>query len=112
MSTEANADRVRARLILQGANIPATGAAERRLHERGTLVVSDFIANAGGVISASVEHRGGSKPQAFATIEVKTRRNVSEVLMRARMHGTDTRDAATTMALARVRAVQAIRRFS
>jgi glutamate dehydrogenase/leucine dehydrogenase len=108
---ERNAGRVRARLILEGANIPATKAAEARLHERGVLVVPDFIANAGGVICASVEYHGGAEAQAFAAIEEKIRRNTAEVLERAKAAGTPPRAAADALALERVRAAQALRRF-
>ncbi|WP_311199272.1 hypothetical protein [Leisingera aquaemixtae] len=63
-----NADAIRARLVLEGANIPATEEAEQRLHARGITVVPDFIANAGGVICAAMELRGLSEPAAFETI--------------------------------------------
>src|SRR5919199_9373 len=45
--TEANADRVRARLVVEAANIPTTEPGGRRLHERGVVVVPDFVANSG-----------------------------------------------------------------
>ncbi len=47
--TEANAGRIRARMILEGANGPTTPLADDILHERNVLVVPDVIANAGGV---------------------------------------------------------------
>lgn len=47
--TEANAHRIRAKLILEGANGPTTPAADDILRDNGTLVVPDVIANAGGV---------------------------------------------------------------
>ena len=47
--TEANANKIRAKLILEGANGPTTPAADDILHDRGVLVVPDVIANAGGV---------------------------------------------------------------
>lgn len=44
-----NADAVRARLIIEGANEPTTPEADRRLEARGIPVVPDILANAGGV---------------------------------------------------------------
>ena len=47
--TAANAGRIRARLIVEGANGPTTLEADAILNERGILVVPDILANAGGV---------------------------------------------------------------
>ena len=47
--TAANADAVRARLVVEGANAPVTPAADHRLAARGVTVVPDILANAGGV---------------------------------------------------------------
>ncbi|WP_194726878.1 Glu/Leu/Phe/Val family dehydrogenase [Noviherbaspirillum malthae] len=47
--TEANANKIRAKIILEGANGPTTPAADDILHDKGVLVVPDVIANAGGV---------------------------------------------------------------
>ena len=61
-----NVGRLKARLMLQGANIPVTPDAEAALHARGVLCVPDFIATAGGVICAAVEYPGGTQAVAFA----------------------------------------------
>jgi glutamate dehydrogenase (NAD(P)+) len=58
---EENMDRLKARLVVQGANIPLTYGAEKYLHDKGVLCVPDFIANAGGVICAAMEYRGASR---------------------------------------------------
>jgi glutamate dehydrogenase/leucine dehydrogenase len=97
-----NARRLRAKLILQGANIPATPEAEASLHARGVVSVPDFIANAGGVICAAVEYHGGTEAQAFAMIEEKIRANTRAVLERARDGGLTPRAAAEALARARV----------
>jgi glutamate dehydrogenase (NAD(P)+) len=52
---EGNADRIRARLITEGANAAVTPEADPILHERGIFVIPDVIANAGGVIVSYFE---------------------------------------------------------
>lgn len=102
-----NVGHLRARLVLQGANIPATAAAEADLHARGVLSVPDFIANAGGVICAAVEYHGGTQQQAFAVIAEQIRDNTRAVLDAARRGGELPRAAA--VALARARVIEAMR---
>lgn len=108
--TAGNADQVRASVVLQGANIPATAEAEALLHKRGVLSVPDFIANAGGVICAAVEYHGGTPAQAFALIREKVRANTSEVLGRAPELGVLPREAAEELAHARVAEASGYRR--
>ncbi len=107
---EGNANRLSCKLILQGANIPITPAAERILHERGILSVPDFVANAGGVICGSVEYRGGTKNQAFAEIEEKLRENTKAVLSKSTLEKILPRDAALQLAQERVTEAMSYRR--
>ena len=100
--TEQNAGRISAKIVAQGANIPATQAAERILAERGILVLPDFVANAGGVICAAVEYHGGSETQALSTITERIGANTTEVLKRAAASGQLPRDAAMEIARERV----------
>jgi glutamate dehydrogenase/leucine dehydrogenase len=107
--TEENVSELQAKLVVSGANIPATPAAERILHERGVLIVPDYIANAGGVICAAVEYAGGTEAQAFAVIEEKIAANTREVLERSGS-GLLPREAADQMATTRVREAMKYRR--
>jgi len=56
---EGNVGRVKARLILEGANGPVTPSAERALLVRGVTVVPDVVANAGGIIVCHFERTQG-----------------------------------------------------
>jgi glutamate dehydrogenase (NAD(P)+) len=98
-----NVARLKTKLVPQGANIPFTAEAERILHKAGTLVLPDFIANAGGVICAAVEYHGGTQAQALHTIEEKIRANTEEVLANAKKNGSLPRQAAVALAEARVK---------
>jgi glutamate dehydrogenase/leucine dehydrogenase len=105
-----NVNRLKTKLVPQGANIPFTPEAERILHEKGTLVIPDFIANAGGVICASVEYHGGTETQAFATIEEKISANTSMVLAESARTKTLPREAAVALSERRVRNAMRYRR--
>ncbi len=77
---ERNYKKVKARIISEGANIPIRMNIEKKLHERKVLVIPDFIANAGGVISSYVEYIGKSQDYMFKLIEEKIRKNTKLVL--------------------------------
>lgn len=106
-----NVARLRTRLMLQGANIPCTPEAEKLLHERGVLVVPDFIANAGGVICASIEYRGGTQRAAFDYIDERIRANTRAVLHASRRDNALPRAAALLLAEHRVRTALQTRRW-
>jgi glutamate dehydrogenase (NAD(P)+) len=100
--TAAKVGQMQAKLVLQGANIPATEAAERWRHAHGILRSPDFIANAGGVICAAVEYHDGTQSQAFATIAEKIRTNTAEMLAHMKQQQVLPREAAVQMARRRV----------
>jgi glutamate dehydrogenase/leucine dehydrogenase len=106
-----NVDRMKTKMILPGANIPITDEAEEVLHNKGVLVVPDFIANAGGVICAAVEYHGGTEALAFQTIKEKIKTNTILVLEEAAKAGVPPRQTATIFARRRVQNASHFRRW-
>ena len=109
---EDNVDRLQASMVVSGANIPMTLAAEKSLHARGVLCIPDFIANAGGVICAAMEYQGASEAAAMEIIKEKITYNVHRVLDIVRKDNCLPRQAAEEMAARRVRRSMSLRRWS
>jgi glutamate dehydrogenase (NAD(P)+) len=95
-----NVQQVRAKVIVEAANIPMKPEIERELSKRGVLIIPDFVANAGGVISSYVEFIGGSEKEMFSMVKEKITANTRLVLERGR--GGDLRNAALQIAEERV----------
>ena len=108
---ENNMSSVNTRMIIEGANIPVSIAAERWLHEKNILCIPDFIANAGGVICAAMEYQGAGESGVMEAIEYKIRRNTIEVLDRADKNRQTPREAAEALARARVESAMQHRRW-
>lgn len=71
---EDNVAKVKAKYVVEGANGPCTTAARKNMHDRGIIVIPDFIANPGGIIAAYVELTSKVTPEENA----KTRAKVVE----------------------------------
>ena len=106
-----NVDRLDCRLVVQGANVPTTRDAEMRMFARGVVSVPDFIANAGGVVSAAVEYGGGVASMAFTAIEEKVGRNTRLTLERARDMRISPVEAAMTLSVDRLGKMVSLRRW-
>ncbi|AZS13413.1 Glu/Leu/Phe/Val family dehydrogenase [Paenibacillus lutimineralis] len=65
-----NVNRVRSRIIVEGANAPITGEADEILAAKGTLILPDILANAGGVIVSYFEWLQGRETQYYSESEV------------------------------------------
>lgn len=109
--TMANASRLRAKLVVQGANIPITAEAEVALASKEVLVLPDFIANAGGVICAAMEYAGATQASAMAAIESRIRENTRMVLEAALRDKVLPRAAAVNLAKTRIQHAMGWRRF-
>jgi glutamate dehydrogenase (NAD(P)+) len=104
-----NADLIKAKLVVEAANIPTTPEAEESLFKRGVLVMPDMLVNAGGVIGSYVEYLGKSADDAFAMIDSKIRKNTKEVLKTAINSETITLPRTVAMKIAMDRVSRAMR---
>ncbi len=98
-----NVSRIKAKIVVEAANIPTTVEVEEHLDKNGILVVPDFVANAGGVISSYAEYRGYNPHRMFELVQKKIRKNTKLILDLAKKENIKPRDAALTIAKERVR---------
>ena len=96
-------DNVKAKLIVEGSNIPMKPEVEELLHKKRVLIVPDFVANAGGVISSYVEYIGRTEKKMFELVEKKIKRNTKIVLENAKKNDVKPRDSALQIATERVK---------
>jgi glutamate dehydrogenase (NAD(P)+) len=105
---KANADRVRASLVMEAANHPVTPVADRILNERGITVVPDILANAGGVTVSYFEWT--QNIQQFSWDEGRVNTELRNYMVKAyqqvrehtHVHGGSLRQAAFAIAVERV----------
>jgi glutamate dehydrogenase (NAD(P)+) len=75
--TEEVANKLQAKLVVEGANAPCTREGERVLHERGIELIPDIIANAGGVIVSYYEWLQNNLQQHWTEAEVNEKLSVA-----------------------------------
>jgi glutamate dehydrogenase (NAD(P)+) len=103
-----NADRVKATVVVEGANGPTTPEGDVVLRDRGVTVIPDILANAGGVIVSYFEWVQGLQYYFWRESEITSR--LQEVMTRAfnrvwalgQKEGTDLRTAALMEGTSRV----------
>lgn len=106
--TEANVDKIKARIVSEGANGPTTPEADAILHDKGVFVIPDILCNAGGVTVSYFEWVQGL--QFFFWSEEEINRRLEEIMVRSFSHvlgmsqekNVDMRVAAYILAISRV----------
>ena len=100
--TAANAGQVKARLVVEAANIPTSDDGQRLLFERGVIVIPDYVANGGAnawwwwTLLGVIEADAG---QAFKHVSKVMRETVTAILERAEAKGISPREAANELSM-------------
>ena len=103
-----NADRLKCKVLAEGANGPTTAAADEILHQKGIFVIPDILANAGGVTVSYFEwvqdRMGYFWPEDVVNerLQQKMVASFNDLCRYADAHHVDTRTAAYMLAIDRV----------
>ncbi len=106
--TSRNADKIKARIIVEGANGPTTAVADDILADKRIFVVPDILANAGGVTASYFEwvqdRQGYFWKEAIINEQLETilRDSFEDVVRYAEAHNVNNRIAAYMLAIDRV----------
>ncbi|MDX1531400.1 MAG: hypothetical protein R3362_07730, partial [Rhodothermales bacterium] len=78
---DGNVESVKAKIVVEGANLPLTPEADRRLTERGAHIVPDLLANAGGVTVSYFEW--SQNFQQFRWAEEQVNERLEKIMLKA-----------------------------
>jgi glutamate dehydrogenase (NAD(P)+) len=112
-----NADRLRCRMVVEGANSPTTPAADEILRSKGVYVVPDVMANAGGVVVSyfewvqNLQHFRWDEREVNDRLGRIMRKAFREVSARSHQTGTALREAAYELGIERVVEAATIRGY-
>lgn len=98
-----NAGKVRARMVVEAANIPVPHELERQLHEAGILVLPDFVVNGGlaGAFGALLTKKWDDAGSVIEDVIRRITSATSEVVKKGLAEGRNPRDIAEEIAESR-----------
>ncbi len=99
---ESNKKAVRAKIIVEAGNIPMSDKIEDEFFKKGILIVPDFVANAGGVISSYAEYMGYSPEKMFKLVSGKVRSATRLVLTQSLKERRNPREVGMEIAVKKV----------
>lgn len=103
-----NADKIKAKVVLELANGPTTPEADEILHKKKVMVLPDFLANAGGVTVSYfewVQNVGGyywTEAEVYEKLQRKMTEATHDVLNAAKKYNVDNRTGAYVVSVKRV----------
>jgi glutamate dehydrogenase (NAD(P)+) len=95
---ETNKDKIQTKIIIEAANIPMREEIEEELFKKGILIVPDFVANAGGVITSYAELKGYDLKKPFELVESKIKKSTEIVLKESLKKNLNPRKVAVELA--------------
>ncbi len=95
---DSNKNSICAKIIVEAGNIPMSEKIEKELFRKGILIIPDFVANAGGVISSYAEYRGYNPKKMFDLVSRKIREATRLVLEQSIKEKRNPRDVAMEIA--------------
>lgn len=113
--TAKNMKNIQAKLIVEGANFPTTLEAQKFFHRKGTLLVPDFVANAGAVMGAgkAMDNRYScdilDPQEVYDTVKRKMWKNVTMVMEESQKTKRLPREVAEAISKERVRKAMELR---
>lgn len=110
-----NVDSIKAEYVIEGANQPTTAEADKELRGKGTLIVPDILANAGGVMGSYFEWTQNIQQYSWPIdkfrkeLDARMAKAFADVHKESKKHSVDMRTAAFVLAVKRVASAFALR---